>query len=215
MIKITLLYDNDINAAGSDRLQADWGFAALIEASDHTILFDTGARGDVLMNNMSVLNIAPQSIDEIFISHDHWDHTGGLDALTAYRPAHIYVPGGFATPLPEMQAVVVDTVDKIHENIYSTGTLDNIEQSLCLIKNGQVIVVAGCSHPDVEPILKAASQFGPVTALIGGLHGFDDFAVLNSLELICATHCTQYKQEILDRFPNTAIPGGVGKILQL
>jgi len=78
-----------------------------------------------------------------------------------------------------------------------------------------LVVIAGCSHSGVKNILKAASQWGRVYALIGGLHGFKDFDLLIDLELVCATHCTQFKSEIKSRYPEKYIRGGAGKIIEL
>jgi len=72
-MKITVIYGN---TAFREDLQADWGFAALIEAANTPkILFDTGANGRILLSNMKKLGIAPALIDEVFISHAHFDHT--------------------------------------------------------------------------------------------------------------------------------------------
>jgi len=78
-----------------------------------------------------------------------------------------------------------------------------------------VTVVAGCSHPGVEEILGAASVFGKVTTLVGGLHGFQDFELIDDLKRICPTHCTQYINEIAARYPEKVIPGGAGKVIVL
>lgn len=209
---ITILYDNEAQGEG---LQADWGFAALIEAHGHTILFDTGANASVLLGNMDALNISIDSLEEIFISHDHWDHTGGLPAILERRPVPVYVPDTIARVPLAGETVVIDEPMEIHENIYSTGTLKNIEQSLCIRQDDNIIVIVGCSHPGVKTILEAASLFGRATALIGGLHGFTDFAALDALDPICPTHCTQHQQAIRSRFPRTAIDGGAGKTIRI
>jgi len=211
-MKITILYDND---AWAPHLEPDWGFAALIEASGHTVLFDTGAKSRVLLKNMEKLNISPQVIEEIFISHDHWDHTGGLLEILEQNPVRVYVPDTISGALSASETIPLSVSSQIHENIYSTGTLKNIEQAMCIQQDGKVVVIAGCSHPGVNEILSAAAEIGPVTALIGGLHGFDEFPVLKSLELICATHCTQKKREIQSRFPQTATAGGAGKVIEI
>lgn len=72
------------------------------------------------------------------------------------------------------------------------------------------MVVTGCSHPGVEQILESASSFGKVCGLIGGLHGFDKLGVLEGLEFIVPTHCTQHKKKILERFVGNAEECGVG-----
>ena len=211
-MKISIIYDND---ARDERLAPDWGFAALIEACGHTFLFDTGANGRILLENMEKMGISPESIEEIFISHDHWDHTGGLMAVLEKKPVRVYVPDTIKKVPQAAETVPVSLSSKLHKHIYSTGTLKNIEQSMCIQQDGQVVVIVGCSHPGVDHILKAASDIGPVTALIGGLHGFNNFPVLDSLTLVCATHCTQHKKEIASRMPQISIPGGAGKVIEI
>ena len=211
-MKITILYDND---AWDPQLQADWGFACLIETFGKTILFDTGAKGNILINNMQKLNISPDRVDEIFISHDHWDHTGGLSHFLQLHPVRVYMPSVFSGTYPAKEIIRVDGPVKLHDNIYSTGTLQNIEQSIVIKKNQEVAVIAGCSHPGVDKILDAASQIGEVTSIIGGLHGFNDFPLLKNLESICATHCTQYKNEIKRLYPSAYIEGGAGKVIEI
>ena len=211
-MKITILYDND---ALDSRLAPDWGFAALIETAGRTILFDTGAKGQILLDNMSLLGICRESIGEIFISHDHWDHTGGLLKILEQNPVRVYVPDTISEVVPARETIALTRPAEIHNQIFSTGTLKNIEQALCIRQDSKVAVIAGCAHPGVDTILAAASELGPVSALIGGLHGFSDFAAISALDLVCATHCTQHKHEIQSRFPDTAIAGGAGKIIEI
>ena len=42
------------------------------------VLFDTGSDTRVLKHNMVLLGVKPEHIDKLVISHDHWDHSGGL-----------------------------------------------------------------------------------------------------------------------------------------
>ena len=67
-MKITIVYDNVVSRPD---LAADWGFACLVETEGHTLLFDTGAKGTILLGNMEKLNIDPSIIDAVFISHNH------------------------------------------------------------------------------------------------------------------------------------------------
>jgi 7,8-dihydropterin-6-yl-methyl-4-(beta-D-ribofuranosyl)aminobenzene 5'-phosphate synthase len=50
----------------------------LIETPAKNILFDTGARGTILLDNMRKLSINPSIVDAIFISHRHWDTPAGF-----------------------------------------------------------------------------------------------------------------------------------------
>jgi 7,8-dihydropterin-6-yl-methyl-4-(beta-D-ribofuranosyl)aminobenzene 5'-phosphate synthase len=95
-MRVTILYDN---TAWDKRLTPDWGFSCLVEARDRIILFDTGAKTTVLAANMKSLNINPMSVDAVFISHDHWDHTGGVSILPDHHPMRIFVPDSFNNPV--------------------------------------------------------------------------------------------------------------------
>lgn len=59
----------------------EWGFAALVEADGRRILFDTGARPDTVLQNARELGVDLASIDQVILSHNHQDHTGGLMTL--------------------------------------------------------------------------------------------------------------------------------------
>jgi len=212
MMKISLIYDNTTAIEG---LEADWGFACLIEYEKKRILFDTGAKGEILLGNMSRLEIDPKSIDMIFISHDHWDHTGGLEDFLKLNNTVLYVPNTCEPPAEAKNAIKVGEAMEISEGIHSTGVLKNIEQSLVFTTPKGLVIIAGCSHPGVGEIMKAASQFGKCFALIGGLHGFEEYELLEGLQMVCPTHCTQHIDEIKKRYPKKYIEGGAGKVIEL
>ncbi len=211
-MKITIIYDNEVWKEG---LRADWGFSCLIEASGKKILFDTGSNGFILLDNMRNLDIDPTEIDAVFISHFHWDHFGGLTDFLRINPAKVYIPLSCDEPHGAGEVIKVKEPVKICENIFSTGKLDDIEQSLVIKTVDGLVVIVGCSHPGVKNILKAASKLGKVYALIGGLHGFRDFDLLKDLELVCPTHCTQFILEIKLRYPNKYVRGGAGKVIEI
>lgn len=211
-MKITIIFDNDVWQEG---LKAAWGFSCLVEAYGKKILFDTGGNGTILLENMKKLNIEPTMIDMIFISHNHGDHTGGLVDVLRVNQTKVYIPYSFSTQITGTEIIRVKNPIKIHENIFSTGELKNIEQSLLIkIKTGLVVIV-GCSHPGVKNILDVASQFDEVTALIGGLHGFHNFNLIKNLHYICPAHCTRYKSEIQKLYPSKFVSGGVGRIIEI
>lgn len=74
-------------------------------------------------------------------------------------------------------------------------------------------MVTGCSHPGVEDILRSASSFGKVYALMGELHDFRNVNVLKDLEFICPCHCTRYKAEIKALYPEKYGEGRCGKVI--
>jgi 7,8-dihydropterin-6-yl-methyl-4-(beta-D-ribofuranosyl)aminobenzene 5'-phosphate synthase len=56
----------------------EWGFSALIEADGHRVLLDTGARPDTVLENAQDLKIDLSTVQEVILTHNHWDHVGGL-----------------------------------------------------------------------------------------------------------------------------------------
>lgn len=213
-MKVTIISDNTVHKKG---LLSEWGFSALIVVENlPNILFDTGASGSVLMYNMKKLDINPESIDSVIISHNHWDHRGGLDEfLKVNSNVKLYIPSTFANAPEAKEVLRVRDPVEIYENVYSTGELLNIEQSLLVKLNKGLVVIAGCSHPGVGNILNWATNYGEPIALIGGLHGFNEFNLLRNLELIWATHCTQYKEKIKELYPEKFTIGGSGKVIQI
>jgi len=205
-MKLTIVYDNETVTEGA---RADWGFSCIVETEEAKLLFDTGAKGDILIDNMISQGIAPDMIDEVFISHDHWDHTGGLDDLLKavgkkrpriYRPDHSREPNEF------------------RDGLITTGTMAGgviEEQSLIIRDEKGLVVLVGCSHPGLDEIMKVALEFGKIHALIGGFHGFDRFRTLHGIPLVLPCHCTKHKEKILELYPGTASRCGAGTVIEI
>ena len=212
-MKITIVYDNETCESG---LQSDWGFACLVETEDgNRLLFDTGAKGPILLDNMAKLSIDPVTIPRVFISHAHWDHTGGLPALLGENPdAALFLPASYTPPPEARQITNIHDPTQIAPGFWSTGELEGNEQSLMVDSGQGLVVICGCAHPGVEAILKAAARFGPIKALVGGLHAFRDFDLLKDITMVCACHCTEFQAELANYLPDAAVPGGAGKILE-
>lgn len=213
-MKVVIIYDNSTYRKD---LQANWGFSALVEVENTPkILFDAGADGKILLSNMEKLGVNPLSIDEVFISHSHFDHVGGLSTfLNQNREVKVWAPSSLRGVKNAKKAITIEGPTEIHSGIYSTGELEGIEQALAVKTSKGIVLIVGCSHPYMGNILKAAQQFGKLSGIIGGLHGFSELALLSDLELICPTHCTQHKEEIKKRYPQKYIEGGAGRIIEI
>jgi 7,8-dihydropterin-6-yl-methyl-4-(beta-D-ribofuranosyl)aminobenzene 5'-phosphate synthase len=78
-LKITVLATN---LAGDPHEGAgEWGYSALVEVDGHRILYDTGASADMVMRNAAALHIDLSDVEEVVLSHNHWDHVSGLMTL--------------------------------------------------------------------------------------------------------------------------------------
>jgi len=212
-MQVTIIYDND---AWLPDLQPDWGFSCLVEGDGQpTILFDTGADGAILLKNMDKLDIDPLSVDLVIISHGHFDHAGGLsDFLSLNRDVTVYVPSSWQRVRGAREVVPVREGLAIGQGLYSTGELQAIEHSLVIRTARGNVIITGCSHPGVDRVLQASAVWGEPFALIGGLHGFRQFELLQPLSLICPTHCTMYKKELTTMYPGKCVSGGAGKRIE-
>lgn len=176
---LTVLYDNYPFQGGCD---TDWGFAALIEGPEKTILFDTGAKGDVLLKNLDALKIDPSRIDLIVISHAHEDHTGGLAAVLKKRPGlPIYVPASFVSAALESavkgaggRIIGVKEPRQLFPGAMVTGEIGEAirEQALVLDTLRGSAVVTGCAHPGIVLMLERIKEVRKTDlwAVLGGFH---------------------------------------------
>lgn len=96
-LRFTILYDNYLYKEGT---QADWGFSCLIEGTEQTILFDTGTKPSVLIQNVAALGVDLTRIDQIVLSHQHDDHVVGVFEVLKRNPdVTVFYPVSFQPPL--------------------------------------------------------------------------------------------------------------------
>lgn len=125
---VTIICDNYTTR---EDLEASWGFSCLISQGGKNILFDTGSDSIVLSNNMARLGVDPAGLDLLMISHQHWDHTGGIYAiLNARRNLQVCVPRSFSVHFQAdmkrygVELIEIGKAQEISPGLYSTGDLE-------------------------------------------------------------------------------------------
>jgi 7,8-dihydropterin-6-yl-methyl-4-(beta-D-ribofuranosyl)aminobenzene 5'-phosphate synthase len=78
-LKITTLVTNV--AGNPHEGDGEWGYSALVEVDGHKILYDTGASPDLVLKNAAALKIDLHDVEDVVLSHNHWDHVSGLMSL--------------------------------------------------------------------------------------------------------------------------------------
>ena len=231
-MKIIIAYDNK----GRAEFKTRWGFSCIVEAQKK-ILFDTGCNGVELLFNLKKLGYTPKDFDILFLSHQHWDHIGGLfEILEENKNLKVFALESFSSHLKDeirkkAELIEVKEERKIFENVYNTGLIKNNldEQSLILKTEKGLVIIIGCSHPGIVNIIKKAKEMlkENVYLVVGGFHLF----ALNDLEIeeilrsfrdlevekVAPCHCTGekvisiFKKEYKENF----IEAEFGKVIEV
>jgi len=234
-LRISIPFNNVPFASG---LKTAWGFAAVIEGPDQTLLFDTGGDGGLLLANMAQMGIDPGEIDAVFLSHFHGDHTRGLHRIlqrnpnvTVFMPASF--PGDFQKSARESGARVVpiEASRKLFEGAYSSGPMGRgpEEQALILDTDQGLVIVTGCAHPGVADIVRQAKRRHGKTVrlLLGGFHLLRQpepriRATISELKAlgvaqVAPSHCTGDRATALfrDAWGEGFLEGGCGAVIEL
>ena len=224
-MSIKIVFDNKTT---SPDLTPGWGFACVVRYDGKMILFDTGANGAILLENMSKLAINPKEIEVIVLSHAHWDHTSGLGHILALNNhVTVYLPRSFPAPF---KADITDTganlielsEDKeLFEGIFSTGEMKGVieEQSLAFTSSKGTVVITGCAHPSIVEIIRKSKEITSdrIYLALGGFHFPKPAVIMRFQELgvekAAPCHCSGddaldfFRQAYQDDF----IEIGVGK----
>jgi 7,8-dihydropterin-6-yl-methyl-4-(beta-D-ribofuranosyl)aminobenzene 5'-phosphate synthase len=185
-MEINTIFDNETI---DKKLRKGWGLSFLV---GQKILFDTGENGLWLLENIRNLDIDAGRIDAVVISHDHWDHTGGLwEILKNRKGLKVYACPNFSSEfkkkVKELKGELVesDRATKIVDNIYTTGEIAGEykgqympEQALVVKTDKGLAVITGCSHPGiVKMVKKVKKDFGSekIHLVFGGFHLIDKY----------------------------------------
>ena len=222
-MNVKIVYDNQERYG----FQHGWGFSVLINDS---LLFDMGEDAASLRANLNTFGVELSQIKEVALSHEDWDHIGGLELLADMTSVtSVYVPKAFSDKtrkriLELRSGVKIVDVGKEAIEMESGATMTpqltggrkrKKEISLVLKTMHGVALITGCAHPGLTRIIKQAQAIGKLQAVIGGFHGFWNIAALKGVKLIVPTHCTKRKTAILARYPTQARAGAAGMELDL
>lgn len=235
LIKITILYDNYVYSKGT---KSHWGFSCLVEGTERTILFDTGWKPEILRNNIEKSKVDIKKVQQIVISHNHGDHTGGVFSVLDKNPnVKVFLPYSFPYDFVrrvESKKAEVFTVSKpvqICKNVYLTGEMgDQIkEHSLILNTQKGLVIITGCSHQGIINVVKRAKEIinKNIYLVLGGFHllrhkedeikeiigKFKEYGV----KFCGPTHCTGENAILLfkNAFGANFIQLGTGKIIKI
>jgi len=204
---VSIVFDNRCVNEG---FLTGYGFSALLYSnlSDKYLLFDTGGNGEVLVHNIKELGVDPTMIEKVIISHNHYDHMGGLSGFYAQNPnIELYIPYNikkYERNFPQAKVYLYKEIKEIDDSVFVSGPIGtSIREEALFCKNneGKFVILVGCTHPGLENFITMAREMGEIEAVIGGFHGFRKYSYLEGINFIGACHCTSHVAEIRKRYP--------------
>ncbi len=141
-IKITTLVENRLGE--NLALEAAHGLSFLIEINDQLFLFDT-AQHDLLVKNAEELGYDLSQLEKIIISHNHYDHGGGLKSLISnYGSQNIVVHQDFFNEKYGIERIKQEYlgINYDHDTLVETGSeISEISKDITYI-NDNIFIAA-------------------------------------------------------------------------
>ena len=238
IMKIKILFDNNVV---NNRFHTGWGLSVLV---DGRILFDTGEDEKSLLHNMKEMGARLDELEAVAISHDHWDHTGGLwEVLKRRKGIIVYACPSFSEEFKknvrDLGGNLTEPADftEIRKNIFVTGAIrgeykmQRIEEQALAVKTSESItVITGCAHPGIVRIVeKVKEKFAKerLYCVLGGFHLKDKQkgeinTVIRKLEALGVknvgpAHCSGEEAANIfkEKFGVHYIPIAVGKVFEV
>ena len=226
MLRLVVLVDNEPGAG----LKSDWGWSVYLDDGSHRVLFDADTSPSVLEFNASRLGVDLKGLDFAVLSHHHFDHYGGFEAVGRASPGlRVYVPPGPVERLARwgLEPIVVREAAELVDGFWVSGPVHSggwglYEQALgvCLEGLGLVVVV-GCSHPGADVLAEEVlehSGCGGVFWVLGGYHS-PGKSVLDRLasmsRYLSPAHCSGSwaKSYVAKTYPEKYVPLRTGSII--
>lgn len=210
--KVSSLKISTLSTMLANRGIGEWGYSALVEVDGKKILFDTGNRTHTVLQNAEDLGIDLSVVEDVFISHNHGDHTGGLltlrKKLKKQNPkalSHVHVGKGIFSQRVnggnrmqamkeelEADGVRVSVYDSQHElfpGVWITGPIERIHEERNWGGSGQIKTDKGIVEDNIPEDQSLAIHTDKGFVLIAGC---GHAGIINTLEHI-HTHINKEK----------------------
>jgi len=114
------------------------GNAALLQTIDFTILIDAGFSGKRLDTMLAEIDVSPDDLDAVFLTHDHSDHSAGVRGLCRRNDLPFFANR--------------DTAKAIQSNLSRRANWKIFETGLCFEFRGLKVSPFAIPHDAYDPV---------------------------------------------------------------
>ena len=154
----------DVTQTKAGGFKPGFGYAVYVDYDGKRVLFDTGADAETLQHNLKQAAIDVSKLDAVVISHNHFDHAGGLAAIRKLRP-DIPVLAPPDQDLDRGETVRIQDQVALGPNLYVLRTHTEVptvgisDELSLLIKTAKgPYLITACSHTGVATIVDKAMK---------------------------------------------------------
>lgn len=133
----------------------------------HHILIDAGISRKRIVEGLKELDVAPEELDAILITHEHSDHIKGLEMMEKKYQVPIYATGGTLDAIRQK--------DKNH--VIPMERLFQVRADRPISLGGMEITPFRISHDAAEPVCYTVESDGHKVSMATDLGVYDDYTI--------------------------------------
>lgn len=134
---------------------------------EHHILIDAGISRKRIVEGLKEIQVQPEQLDAVFVTHEHSDHIQGLPMMVKMFQTPVYATGG--------------TLDGIRQRdkkgIIGMDHLFQIHPDQPIKMGGMQVTPFRTSHDASDPVCYTVESYGHKASIATDLGKFDDYTV--------------------------------------
>ncbi len=133
----------------------------------HHILIDAGISRKRIVEGLSEINVRPQDLDAIFVTHEHSDHIQGLPMMVKMFQTPIYATGGTLDRIRQKDKKGIIGMEHLYQ-VYADREVQIGSMQITPFR---------ISHDAAEPVCYTVESQGQKASVATDLGKFDDYIV--------------------------------------
>lgn len=143
------------------------GNCIYIGDGDSRILIDAGVSRKRIVDGLKSIHVSPESLDAIFVTHEHTDHIQGIPMMTKYFHVPIYGTAGTLDGIRQKDSKGLVTMEHLYQ-VYADRpvTIGSLE-----------VTPFHMSHDAADPVCYTVEASGHKVGMATDLGVYDDYTI--------------------------------------